>query len=168
MLSLCPKCHHEIEHEDYLFEVTCSCGAHFNPFMTTQDSQSPMSHQASELVLAAKTINVPEPTNNTERFSESEAAFSAIREFGEGLSTNGKLKTPEPSAAALSMGPSSAIISVRSELATRGEPLAPVMKALNDLAMQRGASVTLVQWQILNDSRTVIASATLAKAEKRS
>ena len=66
MESNCPNCKKKNEHEDYLFEVLCSCGSRYNPFM-----------QLEETPAAA-----PEPAPSGQ-FAEANAAFADIRNFGE-------------------------------------------------------------------------------------
>lgn len=63
--SSCPNCKKKNEHEDYLFEVACSCGSRYNPFM-----------QLEETPAAAPSAAEPQ-------FAEASAAFADIRNFGD-------------------------------------------------------------------------------------
>jgi hypothetical protein len=65
MKSVCPNCKKQLEHEDHLFEIQCQCGHRFNPF-----------------------VNFSTQTESESQFSESAAAFSDIRNFGETLVEN--------------------------------------------------------------------------------
>jgi len=78
MLSNCPKCSKPIEHEDFLFEVVCDCGCRFNPFM---------------LLEGQATAEPPQEVQPAPVFSESQAAFQEIQNFGETLTE------PEPAPA---------------------------------------------------------------------
>lgn len=155
MISICPKCHHEIEHEDYLFEVVCSCGARFNPFMTSQDS-------------APKAEPGPQPpAEKVPAFSESEAAFSAIRNYGEALSYNLKPEVqPEKkeSIQADSVRPKAGtgICSVLATLGSSDDPLGPGLALLITQSKQQGAGgVADVRWQVMPDGLKVLLSGTL-------
>lgn len=76
MLSVCPHCKKQIEHEDYLFEVACTCGTRFNPFdVATEDSTSAPGAEASAEGMESEIVD----------FSESSATIQEIREFGEAL-----------------------------------------------------------------------------------
>jgi hypothetical protein len=66
MDSTCPNCKKKNEHEDYLFEVACSCGSRYNPFMPLDEAP------------AAASLPTPDP-----QFAEANAAFADIRNFGD-------------------------------------------------------------------------------------
>ena len=80
MLSACPSCLTQVNHEDHLFQVQCeTCGNRFNPFLPSEES--PGSETA--------------PVDNT--FQESMAAFQEVRDFGETLgSGQPEIKPPKP------------------------------------------------------------------------
>ena len=171
MISVCPKCHHEVEHEDYLFEVTCSCQARFNPFMASQNSN------------AGETPAIT-PAGNL----ESEATFTAIREFGESLSYNIRPKdsvvnsTPPAPADSSSVRcwtlgevasqPIHEVLGVCSAQAPVGNPQAPLAPAVSALcvsAQQLGANAVVgMAWQILSDEKSVVASGTAVILKNRS
>jgi hypothetical protein len=84
MTSACPNCKKAVEHEDFMFEVVCFCGARFNPFV-----------QLDELVkVEGMELSSPTPDH-----AESQSAFAEIRQFAEELSAPKKQnpsKTPRP------------------------------------------------------------------------
>lgn len=69
MTSQCPHCKNSVEHEDYLFEVACSCGGRFNPFMGLTE------------IPPLDGVEVPE---TGAAFKQSEAAFAEIAQFATG------------------------------------------------------------------------------------
>jgi hypothetical protein len=77
MLSTCPACKKQIEHEDFLFEVICDCGSRFNPFMNAADDPLLADLQPA----AAPEWQEPPATTD---FSESNAAFAELKEYAEG------------------------------------------------------------------------------------
>ena len=78
----------EIDHEDHLFEVHCTaCGMHFNPYYNQDGAPLDLGNNAA----LAKKSSV-EPLEEPKDFSESQAAFQEVRDFGEGLARN---ETPE-------------------------------------------------------------------------
>lgn len=74
MLSKCPNCQKETEHEDYLFEVNCTCGSRYNPFMQMENDP---------LMAGLAPDPVEAPAENAAQFAESAAAFAEIRDFVE-------------------------------------------------------------------------------------
>lgn len=92
MTTTCPKCKKPIEHEDYMFEVLCDCGARFNPFMNLEDSP-PGDLQPLESAVASAWQTSP----SIGQFSESQALFNELQEFAEGTLVGG---SPEHQAAA--------------------------------------------------------------------
>ncbi len=188
MTSLCPKCHHEIEHEDYLFEVACTCGVHFNPFMTTQDSAPhamagamvgavPAAEVVSSDSIAVETAPLEKDEPRDPKFQESTQAFSAIRTYGETLGVAGQTSAtfirPGLKSRPITSGfdlPGMQIsgcvtlLSVRAEVSSGENPLVAVLGKLS-VACERagGDAVVGVAWQILGDSRTVVASGNAVK-----
>lgn len=73
MLSTCPSCLNQVPHEDHLFEVACECGTRFNPFHNSLDAPA-MEEQPSD-VAGGKPLD----------FSQSNALFNELRDFGENL-----------------------------------------------------------------------------------
>lgn len=80
MESTCPNCKKKNEHEDYLFEVACTCGSRYNPFM-----------QLEEAPATAETPEGPQ-------FAEANAAFADIRNFGDEAVSPQVTAAPEPEA----------------------------------------------------------------------
>lgn len=163
MVSICPKCHHEVDHEDYLFEVVCSCGVRFNPFMGSQGSIE--KHQGKPLAA--------QPTQSV---SESAAAFSAIREFGESLSYHLKSSPASPPKGAASVGSISirghylgtadvvGLCSTLSRIGDKDRPLEFAVQALELRARELGADGLIdFCWQVMPDGQTVLACATAVR-----
>lgn len=102
MLSTCPKCKKQIEHEDFMFEVHCECGTRFNPFMglTETPAETPAVPEVSSSLGDAQTWQDPlasvEPENN---YQESNSVFAELKDFAEG-----NLPTPTPSPSAPTFG----------------------------------------------------------------
>ena len=76
MQSTCPNCKKQIEHEDFLFEVVCSCGSRFNPFMGLSE--------APPLDGVDVPVSAPAAVEGPESFEESQAVFNELKEFAEG------------------------------------------------------------------------------------
>lgn len=85
MLSNCPHCKKEIEHEDYQFEIECSCGTHFNPFYDLAQSETGSEDPGT----GGDSDKTHEPSPNVgDDYSESRAAFKDIVKFGEQGASN--------------------------------------------------------------------------------
>lgn len=79
--STCPNCKKKNEHEDYLFEVACTCGSRYNPFMALEETP------------AASAPATTEP-----QFAEANAAFADIRSFGDDNVSQAAVPAAEPEA----------------------------------------------------------------------
>lgn len=104
MISKCPKCGKDIEHEDFLFEVRCeqpNCGTRFNPFMLqgAASAEPPPEPEAQP--------EGPGPSLMTEGdamgaaaaevgFQESQEAFQEIQQYGEALAETPPGSPPPP------------------------------------------------------------------------
>jgi len=108
MVSTCPSCKKQLEHEDYLFEVECNCGVRFNPFFDpnkeiseTEDSFSaPEPEPSPPTDAVADNFDFSEPAPAPD-FTESNAAFQDIVQFGEGLGDAENAPTPTPTPPAM-------------------------------------------------------------------
>jgi len=85
MDSVCPKCKKNISHEDFLFEVQCTCGARFNPFMGL-DGGGMGGEPAPEPVQEKAE---PKLEMELDDFKESTNAFKEIQDFGEQMPVGG-------------------------------------------------------------------------------
>lgn len=101
MVSACPACLTMVTHEDHLFEVKCGeCGTRFNPFVAAGEGSEAPSNDLSgpgvDLGGASLGPTAMEGAAGTD-YSESNAAFQDIRDFGEGLVSNEPVpKAPTP------------------------------------------------------------------------
>ncbi len=129
MLSICPSCKKQLEHEDFLFEVVCdNCRTRFNPFMQQMEvpaegipGLTPAASEPSQLG------DSPAPAA-AENFSESNAVFQELRQFGETLEE--PPPAAEPAAEPSSPGPAAA---------PRSTKAAPTVVAVaSDCAMTTG------------------------------
>ncbi len=77
MLSNCPQCKKQIEHEDFLFEVICDCGTRFNPFMGITDIPG------LDGVTPPAAPEWKEPVVATVDYSESQAVFNELKNYAE-------------------------------------------------------------------------------------
>lgn len=84
MVSNCPSCKKEITHEDFLFEVECECGMHYNPFYDLGGEAGSAGSDAG----AAQ--------DSAEGFSESRSAFEDIVKYGEGMEEPKKAPPAKP------------------------------------------------------------------------
>jgi hypothetical protein len=84
MLSTCPNCKRQIDHEDFLFEVQCECGLRFNPFYDGA-SASTTGTDAGDPGTGGGTDSSGHggDTSAGNGYSESRAAFAEIVQFGE-------------------------------------------------------------------------------------
>lgn len=108
MVSTCPACNQQVNHDDNLFEVKCACGNLFNPFMLNNNLDIPPLEPGGmgvheEPPPAAPPIEpmvelTPEPP--AANYDESNAAFQELREFGENLADGNVPPDPSPAAAA--------------------------------------------------------------------
>jgi len=113
MTSTCPGCNKQVEHEDHLFEVECTCGNRFNPFMLNSNMDIPPmepggmgmldEHEPEPPPPSAPPPEIEAPTEPPQEslvsFEESAAAFQEVREFGETLVSGNlpEIKSPPPS-----------------------------------------------------------------------
>lgn len=77
MLSTCPSCLNQILHDDGAEMIRCECGEAFTPFLT----MPPVMELNSNSSLMTMSEKIPPFTD----YSESEAAFAELRNFGEGI-----------------------------------------------------------------------------------
>ena len=87
MTSTCPACKHPIEHDEFLFEVHCTCGSRFNPF-DTGNTADEMGLQQHEEIGVGQLVS-------TQEFAESTSVFQELRDFGEGLGSTPAPAVPE-------------------------------------------------------------------------
>lgn len=87
MISKCPSCKKDVDHEDFLFEVLCSCGARFNPFMQAEvpGFDAPPADAGSD----AEGMPGVEAD-----YSESRAVFDELRSFGETMTAGQESSDP--------------------------------------------------------------------------
>lgn len=186
MISICPKCHHEVEHEDYLFEAVCSCGARFNPFMTTEDSQKgaaaplPTKQEPSGEALPGAEKDASIRSQAAESFTESSKVFSEIRQFGESLGiaqtvipTSAKkntegLVTPLNEIAGMRITEVVGLVSAVVEIApTQGQPLDGLVKTLwQACEKKQGNALVGFSWQLFQDGAKVLGSGVVVKVQK--
>lgn len=107
MVSKCPSCAKEIEHEDFLFEVSCECGMAFNPFYDANVAVNADGPQVEEAPVSA---DAPE-------FAEAADAFRDIVAFGEVADSNTPVTAPAPAKKAAT----SAVAKTRSDQAAERE-----------------------------------------------
>ena len=184
MKSKCPTCKKEHDHEDFLFEVVCSCGIRYNPFM--QDTGGGPAAESTPL----QELSADSGGGGLQNFSESNAAFQELREFGEGMG-GGEPTAPSPKpspsqSSSRSSGASTTIsVTVGDEMAmTCGEtlagrqieavltpvsaaadwdagsedPLAQVFTALWKRALSRGGNgIVGLRWSFSPDGKVVAA-----------
>ena len=106
MLSTCPNCKRQIEHDDFLFEVLCQCGSRFNPFMVNEGLDplaglaEPKEMSASQAGAAlggggalGSSAAMATPAPDPASFQESNNAFQEIVNFGEGAADGGASST---------------------------------------------------------------------------
>lgn len=95
MISKCPKCGKDIEHEDFLFEVRCEqagCGTRFNPFMlaNTEAPAAPVAEPDIPSEGAGPSLmtegDAAGAAAAASGFAESQEAFQEIQQYGEALS----------------------------------------------------------------------------------
>lgn len=79
MITPCPQCKKQVEHEDFLFEVICDCGARFNPFMNMNEVPP-----LDGVEVAADPPTWQEPPAAPTNFAESQAVFAELKDFAEG------------------------------------------------------------------------------------
>jgi len=91
MISTCPNCKNQIEHEDFLFEVECKCGMRFNPFYDVKTGDV-TGGTAGDDPGTGGDRSVENPLSD---FTESRTAFQEIVQFGE---TGTDLPKPEAAA----------------------------------------------------------------------
>jgi len=106
VLSTCPACLNQILHEDGKDTISCECGETFSPFLTVPPE---MDFTSGPLIAMAEKNTIVGPTfsensnsmnedflaqNNSQDFSESEAAFAELRSFGETVSESGPPELP--------------------------------------------------------------------------
>ena len=168
MVSTCPSCLSQIDHEDHLFEVSCDCGTRFNPFITFSDTEE----------------KEPQPLKHG-RFDESDKAFEEIQSFGKSMAielNEPAPKTPAPvPAASPSRGPVPAPTAILTITAadslptktiktylpplsvwagfdsTEPNPLWPAFEKLGAQAAASGAHAVLsVRWQLTHDSAHIL------------
>ena len=185
MLSTCPSCLAQINHEDHLFEIQCdTCGARFNPFLGLEQTPPP---------------TAPEPTVPG-RFGESLATFQEVRDFGESLGLEGAPSArPTPKQTPAPVPPSAAAVErtqsdIQANLVTSGDtlqgyqiesyyspvsrigalpsdpvdPLKELIKALFAQATAKGANGLIgFHWNPISDGR-VLLSAIPVRAQKLS
>jgi hypothetical protein len=102
MLSTCPKCKKQIEHEDFMFEVHCDCGTRFNPFMGLTETPAETSAPAPSV---PETPTWQDPLASTEpesNYQESNSVFAELKDFAEGNLT---APSPSPSTPAFGQAP---------------------------------------------------------------
>ena len=105
MLSTCPSCLSQVQHQDHLSQVTCSCGVTFPTIMElaeqSVDTEEADSFHSSVSPLQNEDLNeldnfrfpdspatvTPVQIDAEEDYSESATAFEAIIDFGEQLDT---------------------------------------------------------------------------------
>lgn len=84
MVSTCPNCKRQIDHEDFLFEVQCECGFRFNPFYNA--GQSTNGTDAGDPGTGGGNTDSAvneEGMSAGDGYSESREAFREIVQFGE-------------------------------------------------------------------------------------
>jgi hypothetical protein len=178
MESTCPNCKKKNEHEDYLFEVACSCGSRYNPFMQLEEAP-------------AASAPAPDP-----QFAEANAAFADIRNFGdESLSPavppsppeevgftdlsappppgtpspNPPVTSPPPHAASAAAASAGASVSALEPLppvsacvdfdGSLPDPLSPLVEQLWQRAASAGASAcTELRWAFSPDGQKLLGS----------
>ncbi len=194
MITPCPQCKKQVEHEDFLFEVVCDCGARFNPFMNMTDIP-PLDGVEMPAVAAAAS---PEPEN----YAQSQAVFAELKDFAEGnLADIGEVGEVGKPAAVADLNPSpfpAAVetkfapvpegetiltagdglpgyridaylppISALCELQAISNPLAKGFEALSSEAAARGANgVVAVRWILSPDGTRVVLSGTPVRCTK--
>lgn len=188
MLSTCPNCKKQIEHEDYLFEVSCECGMRFNPFMDlgTPAAETPLTPAWAD----PSGTTAPDPN----AFAESHSVFAELKEFAEGTAhaTTAKpsvLDKPSTAAAPVPFAavPSSepiitsgdglpgyrieaylAPVSATGTLnAADANPMRPGFDALWNQAIALGANgIVAVRWVLSPDGSKVILSGTPVRCTK--
>jgi hypothetical protein len=123
MVSTCPNCKRQIEHEDFLFEVVCECGMRFNPFFDAAQG----TEADAEPGTGGGTGKTPvTETPDLGDFTESRSAFEDIVKFGETME-----ETPNPTSetkkASVSPGSTAAPVSVRPPSVVSGEAIEGVL-----------------------------------------
>ncbi len=183
MLSTCPNCKKEIEHEDFLFEVQCQCGSRFNPFMS-------MSEETPAEVVATP---VWENKDSTPDYSESQSVFSELKEFAETGAVTPPPSPPNATAELDSLPGATNSVEALDAILTAGDslpgyqidrylppvsavaaldasepnPLRPGFNALWSQALQCGANgIVAVRWVLSPDGTRVVLSGTPVHCSK--
>jgi hypothetical protein len=196
MLSICPKCKKEIEHEDFLFEVHCDCGSRFNPFMNLEPAPTDVAH--AEPPSAGAGLDAPtwqDPMAEQPDFKESQSVFAELKDFAEGtmaemavppLNLDGPPPAASPSIPRAPGAPSDAVLTsgdglpgyrIDAYLApvsavaalnpADSNPLRPGFDALWSHAVAEGANgVVAVRWVLSPDGSRVILSGTPVRCSK--
>lgn len=165
-----------MEHEDYLFEVHCSCGARFNPFMTQEDAPRGVDEPAPQRV-ESQPENAPsenEKPVSTEPFQESAAAFTEIRQFGEsvGIGSNkekaGAILTAAFEIPGHIISNVIGMVSVVAALSAGDSPLRGAFDNLTKAVRNAGGGALVgLRWQLVPDSKSVVASGTVVNIKER-
>ena len=167
MISTCPNCLEQIKHDDGVFEVTCtSCQSKFNPFLSPGDipnldnlglgdtgsnsmgtgtDESSGSDSGADALIPSE-LPAGEASASSD-FSESNAMFAELRDFGENL------LGPTPAAAGEGQAPASdgepGSASAAEQPARGASPPPPLPGTGDDLTLTSGDSVPGFQIETL-------------------
>ncbi|MFM8312819.1 MAG: hypothetical protein ACKOA8_00880 [Deltaproteobacteria bacterium] len=98
MLSTCPSCLNQILHDDGVSQLNCECGEKFSPFLEMAATAPDERLSVAPPFSVENDVSAGVPTFAD--YSESEAAFAELRNFGEGLGnevlSDSEQKNPPP------------------------------------------------------------------------